>query len=265
MTDSTLGAATLHDVGTLRTSSGQRLGGPLLGIDTPTLLGVWATAPYFHDGSAPTLDDVFVVAGGTNVQAESGTVSNGAVLVTNVTNGVSVNNDDTVHNAGHVFFNSVGARLTLAGVDGGPGGVGALEIRYSVGFNTSPLEVRVNGVVVETVNLAQTGNSPPFRHTYWESVRIEGVVLGAGASNTIELSTPGAANNVSIDDVVVTTAAELASAGPHRQVLALTSTEQADLVAYLRQLDGRPPAGAAAIFADGFESGNTTAWSASVP
>ena len=52
----------LHDVGTLKPSSGQRLGGPLPGIDTPTLLGVWATAPYLHDGSAPTLDAVLTTA-----------------------------------------------------------------------------------------------------------------------------------------------------------------------------------------------------------
>jgi RoxA-like, cytochrome c-like/PKD domain/Cytochrome D1 heme domain len=45
----------LHDVGTLGAGSGQRLGGPLLGIDTPGLHGVWASAPYLHDGSAPTL------------------------------------------------------------------------------------------------------------------------------------------------------------------------------------------------------------------
>ncbi|MCA9713549.1 MAG: PKD domain-containing protein, partial [Myxococcales bacterium] len=42
----------LHDVGTLKPSSGGRLGGPLLGIDTPTLNGVWETGPYLHDGSA---------------------------------------------------------------------------------------------------------------------------------------------------------------------------------------------------------------------
>ena len=45
----------LHDVGTLKPSSGGRLGSTLAGIDTPTLRGVWATAPYFHDGSAPDL------------------------------------------------------------------------------------------------------------------------------------------------------------------------------------------------------------------
>jgi DNA-binding beta-propeller fold protein YncE len=57
-TDSATGA--VHDVGTMTDLSGQRLGGPLEGIDTPTLLGVWETAPYLHDGSAPTLRDVLV-------------------------------------------------------------------------------------------------------------------------------------------------------------------------------------------------------------
>ncbi|MDP7360005.1 MAG: cytochrome-c peroxidase, partial [Pseudomonadales bacterium] len=27
-------------------------------FDTPSLIGVWMTAPYFHDGSAQTLEDV---------------------------------------------------------------------------------------------------------------------------------------------------------------------------------------------------------------
>lgn len=49
--------ALLHDIGSLMPESGNRLSGPLTGIDTPTLLGVWSTAPYLHDGSAQTLDD----------------------------------------------------------------------------------------------------------------------------------------------------------------------------------------------------------------
>jgi DNA-binding beta-propeller fold protein YncE len=52
----------LHDVGTLKPTSGYRSGAPLTGIDTPTLLGVWETAPYLHDGSAPTLRDVVTTA-----------------------------------------------------------------------------------------------------------------------------------------------------------------------------------------------------------
>lgn len=42
-------------IGTLKASSGNRLGAALTGLDVPTLRGLWATAPYLHDGSAPTL------------------------------------------------------------------------------------------------------------------------------------------------------------------------------------------------------------------
>lgn len=56
LTDSAPGK--LHDVGTIRATSGKRLGEELPGLDTPTLRGVWATAPYLHDGSAATLYDV---------------------------------------------------------------------------------------------------------------------------------------------------------------------------------------------------------------
>lgn len=48
----------LHDVGTLGPGSGSRLGSALDGLDTPSLLGLWASAPYLHDGSAPTLSAV---------------------------------------------------------------------------------------------------------------------------------------------------------------------------------------------------------------
>ena len=55
-TDSQSGV--IHDVGTIKPSSGHAIGGPLVGLDTPTLRGLWATAPYLHDGSARTLMDV---------------------------------------------------------------------------------------------------------------------------------------------------------------------------------------------------------------
>ena len=46
-----------HDVGTAVADSGTGSGQPLAGVGfkTPTLLGVWRTAPYFHNGSAATL------------------------------------------------------------------------------------------------------------------------------------------------------------------------------------------------------------------
>ncbi|OYW75945.1 MAG: hypothetical protein B7Z37_11130, partial [Verrucomicrobia bacterium 12-59-8] len=45
------------NIGTLKPSSGQRLYGPIPGLDVPTLRGLWSTAPYLHDGSAATLAD----------------------------------------------------------------------------------------------------------------------------------------------------------------------------------------------------------------
>jgi mono/diheme cytochrome c family protein len=64
-TDST--AANLHDIGTLKPSSGQRLGGALNGIDTPTLRDAWATPPYLHDGSAATLGEAVRAHNGVNI------------------------------------------------------------------------------------------------------------------------------------------------------------------------------------------------------
>jgi YVTN family beta-propeller protein len=55
-----------HDVGTLTPASGGRLGGPLDGLDTPSLLGLWDSAPYLHDGSAGTLLDVLATKNPTD-------------------------------------------------------------------------------------------------------------------------------------------------------------------------------------------------------
>ncbi len=64
LTDSDVhgGKAVLHDVGTAGKNSGKAGGSALAGFDTPTLHGLWDTAPYLHDGSAKTLDDVFTGA-----------------------------------------------------------------------------------------------------------------------------------------------------------------------------------------------------------
>ncbi len=48
-------ASQLKNIGTIKASSGKRLGGTLAGIDIPTLRDVWATAPYLHDGSAASV------------------------------------------------------------------------------------------------------------------------------------------------------------------------------------------------------------------
>ncbi len=62
-------AGNLRDIGTLKASSGSRLGAPLAGIDTPTLRAVWRTSPYLHDGSAETLADAVAAHSGVALDA----------------------------------------------------------------------------------------------------------------------------------------------------------------------------------------------------
>ncbi|MBD1557800.1 PKD domain-containing protein [Vibrio sp. S9_S30] len=68
-----------HDVGTINEGSGLGIGASLegVGFDTPTLLGVWNTAPYFHDGSAATLEDTLTEShtGQAFSEAEKGQIA----------------------------------------------------------------------------------------------------------------------------------------------------------------------------------------------
>lgn len=61
-----------HDVGTLTAASGNRLGAPLRALDTPSLRGLFTSAPYLHDGSAASLNDVLVTR---NPDAAHGDIS----------------------------------------------------------------------------------------------------------------------------------------------------------------------------------------------
>jgi mono/diheme cytochrome c family protein len=62
-------AGNLSNIGTIKSTSGQRLGATLTGIDIPTLRDVWATAPYLHDGSAATLADAITAHNNVTVNA----------------------------------------------------------------------------------------------------------------------------------------------------------------------------------------------------
>ncbi len=72
-TDSQTGK--MHDVGTIISNSGGRLGEKLLALDVPTLKDVWATAPYLHDGSAKTLTEVFTSRNTNNAHGATSTLS----------------------------------------------------------------------------------------------------------------------------------------------------------------------------------------------
>ncbi len=72
----------LHDVGTLDADSGNRNGGVLNGLDTPSLLGAWSSAPYLHDGSADTLMDA--IAAHSNQNLDGPALANLAAFVAQI-------------------------------------------------------------------------------------------------------------------------------------------------------------------------------------
>lgn len=59
-----------RDIGTIKPATGERLGEPLTGLDTPTLLGLWSTAPYLHDGSAASLEEAVAAHQGVSLTAQ---------------------------------------------------------------------------------------------------------------------------------------------------------------------------------------------------
>jgi YVTN family beta-propeller protein len=70
------GGYMLHDVGTNRNpGAGHRLGDTLTGFDTPTLLGIWESGPYLHDGSAATLMDVITTANAGDLHGHTSQLS----------------------------------------------------------------------------------------------------------------------------------------------------------------------------------------------
>jgi YVTN family beta-propeller protein len=60
--DRTVGCAACHPAGLYTTLKAYDAGGGAGALDTPTLIEIWRTAPYLHDGSAATLRDVLTTA-----------------------------------------------------------------------------------------------------------------------------------------------------------------------------------------------------------
>lgn len=58
-----------RDIGTIKSTTGKRLNSTLPGLDVPTLRGLWATAPYLHDGSAATVSAAISAHSGVSLSS----------------------------------------------------------------------------------------------------------------------------------------------------------------------------------------------------
>ncbi len=238
-----LTGSTLLDVGTQSAISGARLGQPLPGIDTPTLHGLHATRVHLHHGQAETLNEVFNYAGGTLYLA-----ANAQLL----TSAVSVQTDTAAQGGGGFYRGAFGGTSTAIAsgtntpgvrfnnVEGGPtGGTARLALRYVQQYGGGTALLRVNGVQ-QTLNTLRQYPDNSWQISGWRWIVVE-VPLGAGDTNVIEVLRGN--RDLVLNALLVANATNLATAQPHRLVQSLTAGDRDDLLAYVRQLDGRDAAG----------------------
>ncbi|HEY7885594.1 MAG TPA: beta-propeller fold lactonase family protein, partial [Cellvibrionaceae bacterium] len=211
----------VHDVGTVRAYSGNTRDELLSVIKTPSLLGVFDSAPYLHDGSAPTLADVFMVAGGTVIQAESLAMSSTAEVITPegfsyLRNGAGVR---LAPNAEVVVEHNAGVNV----------GQGALRVR--AGGNEQPVSLALNDTDVIEV--------PAHQSVAGEIVAYSEFTVQVNYDSGINLWVLRNDSNqtVVVDDVTLVTPDVYTQAHAHTKVLEKSTTEQQQLVAFLQQID----------------------------
>ena len=188
-------------------------------------MGNFASAPYFHDGSADTLEDVFRVAGGTWYDNEIATHNGHSPTEWPTQTWLGGNKSD---------LDVTGRSLTWNNVDGGSGGAAQLVFRYRNRFSNDPtLTLFVNGSS-RNVTFDRTDNLSAYDRVL---LLVDGVSLNAGTSNTIELRN-NSGTRVSLDAMLVSNTDDLAKADVHRRVSSLSQSDQDALLVYLCSLDG---------------------------
>ena len=232
----------LMDVGTQSALSGSRLGAVLPGIDTPSLHGLHATRVYLHHGQAATLGDVFDYAGGLWLPGAAGEFFGG---------GTAPFNDDPLQGGGGFnrgYFNGSAAFLggtdgvsgvRFTNVNGGTGGMARIALRYARQYGGGTAHVSINGAQ-QTIGVERQFPDNGWQVSGWRWLVIE-AALNAGTTNTIEVLRGN--GDLFLNGILVANASQLAIAQPHRVVESLPSGDRDNLLAYVRQIDGRDAAG----------------------
>jgi YVTN family beta-propeller protein len=254
-TNSALGAVGAHplvNVGTLSLLSGQRLGGPLLGIDVPTLHGLHATQTFLHHGEAKSLDAVFSSMGGTVLLAAEASFITPPGHPASISGMASWQFNPAQGGGGftrgllggdmvsitHVPGEPEQPRVRFSGVDGGSGGPARIAVRYEKQYEDASAVLRVNGIDYPFPLLRPSPNFG-WHVAGWRWHTID-VTLEPGPSNTVDVVVGLPESNAFfLNAILVSNADVLAAAQPHRAVLDLSAPDRAALIAYLQQLDGR--------------------------
>lgn len=217
----------IRDIGTTRSYSGSRLNAELPGLKTPSLLGVFHSAPYLHDGSAETLEDVFTTVGGEVFQAETASISGDAAVVepeafSYLRGGAGVR----IGASSSVEFSDV----TNAAFEG------YVRVRYgSLNEPASMMLTIGDQEYVRELEVLPTvgGEDVNFRELTFA------VSVPAGTSDAaVTIESESNTATVVIDDITVSTPESLARNAPHQAFNSLTVGDKEDLLEFLSQIDG---------------------------
>lgn len=159
----------VHNVGTLKATSGQRLNNTLPGIDTPTLKGVWQTPPYLHDGSAAALTDVVAALGTTPATQHAGTntltpqqqadLAEYLLEIDELEPGDRLSTDPPVT----VSITSVDTGLPYSLATAATGSLPFVDRSYTI--STSPLSANISGMILLRTSEDDKLNSSPSHLT----------------------------------------------------------------------------------------------------
>ena len=219
----------IHNVGTLRTSSGQRLGEVLEGIKTPSLLGVFDSAPYLHDGSAKNLTDVFNTAGGTRFEFDDffdfnaeAVRQNGFSYLRNGT-GVRLNGNQALVGQFNNYSNGVP-------------GPAKIRFRYGSSLTGGQLQISIADEVQTTFDLEPLPQVDGQDVLFTESPSIDILLPDVQFGFNITVRYLGS-SSVIIDEFTVSNANDLDQAQAHLRARQLSSTQLTNLVNYVKSLD----------------------------
>ena len=219
----------VHNVGTLRSSSGQRLGEELPGIKTPSLLGVFDSAPYLHDGSAKTLSDVFNTVGGARFEFDNffdykaeAITQDGFSYLRNGS-GVRLNSDHALVGQFNDYSNGVA-------------GPAKIRIRYGSSITGGQLEISIADEVQTTINLETLPQVDGQDVAFTETPSIDVTFPNAQFGFNISVRYLGD-TSVIIDEFTVSNADDIAQAQAHLRATQLSSTQLTNLVNYVNSLD----------------------------
>jgi len=227
--------AQLHDVGTLRASSGQRAGEQLTGIKTPSLLGVFDTAPYLHDGSAKTIEDVFNIVGGDIREFDIGAGDETTF---------GFNAEEVIQTNYAYLRNGRGVRLNgeaalvgqFAQFTNGLPGQAKIRVRYGSALSGGQLDILVNEELQGSINLQTLPQVDGQDALFTESSSFDFTVPADEFGFVVTLQYRGD-TSVIIDEFTVSNADDIAKAQAHLGAANLSATARNNLLSFVSSLD----------------------------